>query len=125
MSVGPLRLDGVAADVLPSTQLEAGRREFLRGRLVLDHHIRLALAQGAGTGAAQRLEIVVALVAIVPDDGEDVVHDLDVLGFHVFGAPGDRALPVLSGHGHSLLIEQPGQFGFRAVHTRRPWNCSR
>src|SRR5437867_2745015 len=77
-----MRLDGVTAYVLPAAQLEAGRGVILRLGFVLDHDICLTPAQRARTSAAQRLEIKIAFVPIIPRDGEDVVYDLDILRFH-------------------------------------------
>src|ERR1019366_4544669 len=82
MAVAPLRLDGIAADILPTAQFKAGGRELLRRRLVLDHDVGLALAHRARTGAPQRLEVKITLMPILPHDGEDVVHGFNVLRFH-------------------------------------------
>ena len=117
MPVRPNRLDGVAADVLPTPQLKAGGRELLGGRFVFDHDVGLAFAHRTRAGATQCLEIKIALMPILPRDGENVVHGFDVFWLHFTF--------VFPGHGQSLLIEQFGQMGFLAVHTRRPWNCSR
>ena len=83
MAVGPLGLDGVTANVLPAAQFEAGRCEDLGAWLVLDHHVGFALAHRARAGAAQGFEFEIALVSVIPRNGEDIVHDFDGLGFHV------------------------------------------
>src|ERR1039458_7349365 len=70
MAVAPLWLDGITAHILPTAQFKAGGRELLRGRLVLHHDVRLALAQRARTGAPQRLEVKITLMPILPHDGE-------------------------------------------------------
>src|ERR1039457_5481892 len=104
MAVAPLRLDGITAHILPTAQFKAGGRELLWRRLVLDHNIRLALAHRARTGAPYRLEVKIALMPILPHDGEDVVHGFYVLSFHFAF--------VFPGAGQSLWLEQfgPSQF---------------
>ncbi len=117
MAITPLRLDGVTAHVLPTAQFKTGGCKFLRRRFILDQDVGLALAHGARAGATQRLEIEIALMPILPHDGEDAVYGFDFFRFHFAF--------VFSGHGQSLLSEQFGQLGLRAVHTRLPWNCNR
>jgi len=83
VAVGPDGLDGVSADRDNLVEPEGSGVQGAGGSFVqVPEHVALALAAGAGTGAAQGFETQVTLGAVILLDGEFVTDVLDVRGAH-------------------------------------------
>ena len=79
MSVGPLRLNRVAADVRDAAQLKRlGAQRLLWANVKMSHHVHLTFALCARTGAAQFFQRDKTFAAIVPFQREFITDLLDV-----------------------------------------------
>jgi hypothetical protein len=80
MTIGEVKLNGVAADGTPHADHDAGE-VFLIGAAVLpSEQISLASIFGAGGPGAQALTGDVMLGAVWPDDGDVGADEFDALG---------------------------------------------
>ena len=83
MAVRPLGLKRVATDMGQALEQKGIRAQrFLRPDVKIAHHIGLALAASAGTGAAQFFQLDEALAAVVPLHREFLANLLNVFGSH-------------------------------------------
>src|SRR5688572_3819707 len=83
MSVRPLRLNRVAADVGDAFEDERIRAQgFLRADVEVAHDVLLAFAPGAGAGAAQFLQRDETLRAVLPFQGQFISDLLDICQSH-------------------------------------------
>ena len=82
MTIGPLELDAVPADVLPAAQFKTCRQVILRRRPGADENVAFALARGTRTGAAQNFQVKIIFPAVVPNDGKGALDDLNIFWRH-------------------------------------------
>ena len=94
MAIVPRGLEGVAADMTKTAQLEAVRAVADKRTLDLAEDIGLAATGRAGAGAAEFFQIDVALLAVAPGDGEFVADDIDAGGVEGHGRLERRTLSV-------------------------------
>jgi hypothetical protein len=78
VTIGPARLERIAADELPAGQLETGFGIAHVRPIDVAQYVRLAATGSAGTRASQTFQQKIGLIPVIPPHGELFADELNV-----------------------------------------------